>query len=128
MATRPRCFCVSKARPQAAAGADPNADGDASDALALELRGLGLKELRGRAKAAGMPASELEAAMDSDEPEQLFVDFVVQARVQTDKTDAAYASMEAELRTLRVSELRRRAKAAGVAEDALEEAMDADDP
>ena len=54
------------------------------------MRGLGVKELRRRAKAAGMPASELEAAMDSDEPEELFIDFIVQARVQTDKTDAAY--------------------------------------
>eukprot|EP01043_Picozoa_sp_COSAG02_P104601 COSAG02_NODE_40597_length_403_cov_2.098684_1_plen_63_part_10 len=58
MATRrPRCFCVSKGRLQAAASAD------ASGALVLELRGLGLKELHRRAKAAGMSASGLEEAM-----------------------------------------------------------------
>eukprot|EP01052_Picozoa_sp_SAG31_P082657 SAG31_NODE_42722_length_270_cov_0.637427_1_plen_89_part_11 len=61
----------------------------AETALRRELDGLKLKDLRQRAKAAGMPASELEAAMDSDEPEELFIDFVVQARLQTDNTDAA---------------------------------------
>ena len=81
MATRrPRCFCVSKARPKASAGTDSPAASEA------ELRALGLKELRRRAKAAGMPASELEAAMDSDEPEASLIDFIVQARVQTDNT------------------------------------------
>eukprot|EP01043_Picozoa_sp_COSAG02_P087866 COSAG02_NODE_25072_length_669_cov_1.628070_1_plen_165_part_01 len=92
------------------------------------MRGLGLKELCRRAKAAGMSASELDEAMGSDEPEELFIDFVVQARVQTDKTDAANAALEAELSALRLRELRRRAKTAGVADDALEEATDADDP
>eukprot|EP01043_Picozoa_sp_COSAG02_P069910 COSAG02_NODE_12180_length_1583_cov_736.616577_1_plen_216_part_10 len=92
------------------------------------MRSLGLKELRRRAKVAGMSASELEEAMDSDEPEEMFIDFVVQVRVQADKTDAACTSLEVELGTLRLSELRKRAKAAGVAEDALEEATDADDP
>eukprot|EP01043_Picozoa_sp_COSAG02_P040353 COSAG02_NODE_3259_length_7079_cov_30.942693_6_plen_354_part_01 len=116
-------------RVQATTGAD------VLDALALELRSLGLIELRKRAKAAGMPASELEAAMDSDEPEELFIDFVVQARLQTDNTDAAYASEDSgtvalrqELGGLRLMALQKRATSAGISDAELENAMDSPDP
>ena len=42
-------------------------------ALRQELAGLRLKELRQRAKAAGMSASDLESAMDADDPEDAVI-------------------------------------------------------
>ena len=62
MATRHlRCFCVSKGRQQATASAY-------TDAPELELHGLGLKELRRRAKAAGVAEDALEDTIDADDP------------------------------------------------------------
>ena len=48
-------------------------------ALRAELLGLKLKDLRQRAREAGMSAAELEAAMDTDEPESTLISYVVQA-------------------------------------------------
>ena len=70
---RARC-CESKARPTPVAiGASA---GGAS--LRRELASLPLKDLRKRAKADGMPAADLEDAMDADDPEELFTSFLVQ--------------------------------------------------
>ena len=70
---RARC-CVSKARPT------PMAIGASAGGASLrrELASLPLKDLRKRAKADGMPAADLEDAMDADDPEELFTSFLVQ--------------------------------------------------
>ena len=51
---------------------------DSAPQLRLELEGLRLKDLRARAKAASMSAEQLEEAMDSDEPEEALISFLVQ--------------------------------------------------
>ena len=50
-------------------------------ALRRELEGLKLKELRQRAKAAGMCADELDSIMDADDPEQALVEYLIQQHV-----------------------------------------------
>ena len=49
---------------------------------------MGGKELRRRAKAVGMPTSELEKAMDSNEPEECFIGFLHQQQEVQATTDA----------------------------------------
>eukprot|EP01052_Picozoa_sp_SAG31_P000248 SAG31_NODE_7_length_42755_cov_130.245728_44_plen_157_part_01 len=100
-------------------------------ALELELRSLGLKDLRKRAKAEGMSASELEEAMDADDPEEVFIGFLLQKQKQKESDCAevmSTAALELELRSLGLKDLRKRAKAGGMSASEREEAMDADDP
>ena len=58
-----------------------------------------------------MSAVELEEAMDADEPEEIFIGFLLQQQqLKNGSTEAA----ELELRSLGVKDLRKRAKAAGM--------------
>eukprot|EP01043_Picozoa_sp_COSAG02_P102432 COSAG02_NODE_38458_length_428_cov_3.334347_1_plen_93_part_01 len=92
----------------------------------MELRGLGVKELCRRAKAAGMPASELEEGMDSDEPKERFIRFLLQQQeVQATKAESSETAFRRELDALKLKELRQRAKAAGMCADELDTIMDA---
>ena len=97
-----------------------------------ELNLLKLKELRQRAKDAGMTAEELDDAMDLDDPREALVAFILQdIKTSSSKTTEARAADEVlltELQGLALRDLRKRAKAAGVQLDDLENAMDAEEP
>ena len=113
-----------EARPPAAA-----VPGSAAAALRQELVGLKLKDLRARAKEAGMSAEQLDSAMDSDDPEEGVISFLLE---HAQHTPAAVAQNEvallSELHGLRLKELRKRAKAARVEPVKLDSAMDQDEP
>eukprot|EP01046_Picozoa_sp_COSAG06_P063118 COSAG06_NODE_14526_length_1149_cov_3.281905_1_plen_383_part_11 len=100
----------------------------AETTLRRELSGLKLKELRQRAKAAGMCADELESAMDADDPEESLVVFLVEQHIADADLQAGEASLRSELQELGLKDLRKRAKGAGATAEDLLEAMDADEP
>ena len=93
-------------------------------ALRRELGSLKLKELRQRAKQAGMSAEQLEQAMDSDDPEEMVIAFLLEQHATT----AQLRSEQADLAGLSLKELRKRAKAVGITAEQLETAMDGDEP
>eukprot|EP01043_Picozoa_sp_COSAG02_P044976 COSAG02_NODE_4067_length_5836_cov_18.100924_7_plen_265_part_01 len=100
------------------------------DGVEVELlQSLSLKDLRKRAKAEGMSATELEEAMDADDPDEIFIGFLLQKQKKSDSAESTSTDVLAmELRSLSLKDLRKRAKAEGMSATELEEAMDADDP
>ena len=103
-------------------------NGSAEAALRREYGSMKLKELRRRVKADGMPADELELAMDSDDPEDVLIEYLLMQHVDTQReAQEASAALRRELDGLKLKELRKRAREAGVDAEKLEDAMDADD-
>ena len=100
----------------------------AETALRVELEGLKLKELRQRAKAAGMSASALDSAMDADEPAESLRSFLIEQHTADAGRRAGETSLRQELQGLGLKALRRRAKDAGATAEELIDAMDADEP
>merc|ERR1711969_516943 len=92
---------------------------------APKLAGLRLKELRQRAREAGVDADELEEATDADNPKAAVTALILE---HMPAEAAPGHGLKKELEGLRLKELRARAKAAGIDEDALEDANDADEP
>ncbi len=88
--------------------------------LRAELAGMKLGELRKRARAAGVEAVAVEAAIDeADDPKAAMAELIV----------SASASLEEELAGMKLGGLRKRAKALGVDAAALEQVIDeADNP
>eukprot|EP01043_Picozoa_sp_COSAG02_P046498 COSAG02_NODE_4354_length_5460_cov_3.975191_3_plen_229_part_00 len=93
----------------------------AKTTLSHELSGLKLRELRQRAKAAGMCAEQLESAMDADNPKQSLVSFLIEQQVGD-------ALLRSELQELGLKALRRRAKDVGATAEQVLDAMDTDEP
>jgi hypothetical protein len=91
------------------------------DSFRSELSGLRLKELRARAKAEDVDAGLLDAAMDNDEPKEAVIQLLLDVKTAAERA-------RKELESLRLKELRSRAKAAGHSAELLEEAMDDDEP
>jgi tetratricopeptide (TPR) repeat protein len=85
----------------------------AENALRRELEGLKLKELRQRAKVAGMSVDELESAMDAEEPEESLVVFLIEQHTADLELEAGAASLRSELQGLGLKALRKRAKDVG---------------
>jgi len=111
--------------------------GGADAALVAELRKMKKSELRKRAKAEGVAEEKLDEAEDADDEKAALVDLIVEkigAASKKDDDDKDAAALEAmnklkaELKGLKKSELRKRAKAEGVSADDLDAADDADDP
>lgn len=96
-----------------------------TSSLDLELQQLKLPELRKRAAAAGVSQDAIEEARDNDEP-KLAIIALIKATVA--RNEAKQRAQAAELQQLKLPELRKRAVAAGVDLDALEEARDSDEP
>lgn len=96
-----------------------------TSSLDLELQQLKLPELRKRAAAAGVSQDAIEEARDNDEP-KLAIIALIKATVA--RNEAKQRAQAAELQQLKLPELRKRAVAAGVDPDALEEARDSDEP
>ena len=96
-----------------------------TSSLDLELQQLKLPELRKRAAAAGVSQDAIEEARDDDEL-KLAIIALIKATVA--RNEAKQRAQAAELQQLKLPELRKRAVAAGVDPDALEEARDSDEP
>ena len=103
-------------------------------ALRAELATLKATELRRRAAAAGVEQEEIDDADDALNPKEALIVLIIEAETPA-KAAAAdgervqrEAALREELAALRVSELRRRAAAAGVGEDEIDGADDALNP
>eukprot|EP01046_Picozoa_sp_COSAG06_P021714 COSAG06_NODE_1644_length_8819_cov_13.898624_5_plen_1191_part_00 len=94
------------------------------DALRAELEGLKPSARRRRAIAAGATEAEVEEARDSDDPLAAFLQLVAVHEKAPDKGSEA---LRADLAGLKPSALKKRARAAGAAEEDIEEAGDAED-
>jgi hypothetical protein len=100
--------------------------------LRAELQALRGGELRRRAAAAGVSQQELDDADDADVPKVALMELLLREEsvknARKDEQARAVAVLYAELQALRVGELRRRAAAAGVSQQELDDADDADVP
>eukprot|EP01051_Picozoa_sp_SAG22_P012557 SAG22_NODE_1317_length_4765_cov_2.131590_1_plen_197_part_10 len=100
-------------------------------ALHAELTPLSVRDLRKRAIAAGVDGDALEDARDSENPKDEISCLIVAAELVDDTASAAAereAALHAELCLLPIRELWKRAIAAGVDGDALEDARDSENP
>ncbi len=124
-------YCVVYSRTDRVSNA--GGEGQPSDALRRELEPLRLKQLRARARDAGIDAEALEDALDSDRPKETVIALLVagaEARAAGVKMEAArlqgapVAGSHAEYKGLKTMALHARAIAAGVdaakADDAME--------
>jgi hypothetical protein len=127
---------VLSSKPESSTGtaAANGAAAAAEEAAAFrsELQGLRLKDLRKRARDGGIGAQLLEDAADADDPKSAVIELLMDKKEHNTSLTAQEADSEAALRseldTLRLKELRSRAKTAGVSADDLEDAADSDDP
>ena len=103
---------------------------EAIAAARAELGGMKLSELKRRGRAAGVSKADLDEAGDGDAPKLSIVELILARRPAQDAAPpaAAAARVRAELEGMKPSQLRKRAAAEGVGEDAVEEAEDTDDP
>ena len=110
------CFCLSKAR-----------DGSSGEArrLRAELAGMKVSARRQRAAAAGASEEDVDAAIDADEPLAAFVALLLQHEKPAEEPSAA---LRHELEELKLSQVRRRAAAAGISPEQLDEADDEESP
>ena len=126
-------YCVVYSRTDKVSDAGAGGGGQPSDALRRELEPLRLKQLRARARDAGIDAEALEDALDSDQPKATVIALLVagaEARAagvtaETARLQGApVAGSRAEYKGLKTMALYARAIAAGVdaakAEDAME--------
>ena len=103
----------------AAVGMGSTVDVPAPNAMQAELRLLKLSVLKKRAQAAGVDAKTLEAVDDEDDVKQAVISLIL-AHEDPGKT------LEAELQSLKMSALKKRALLAGIDEEALESVDDSD--
>jgi hypothetical protein len=108
------CFCLAKARPVVA---PPGHAHRGDEASAAELDRLPLEGLKAAAAEAGVAPEVSVEVGDTAEAKKALAQLIVRRRAEADQ-----------LRTLKLSELRRRAKQAGCDDAQLEAAVDADRP
>ena len=94
--------------------------------LRQELTPLKMSALKRRARADGVDDALMDVVDDSDDPKETIIDLILSN--QPKEEELRLAKLHAELLLMKPSALKRRARADGVAEEALEEADDADDP
>eukprot|EP01050_Picozoa_sp_SAG11_P006459 SAG11_NODE_501_length_8895_cov_12.129832_10_plen_158_part_00 len=87
-----------------------------------DLGTLKVSALKKRAKAAGASEAQLDEVDDADDTKAALISMVAELEAAS-----AGPSLREELCTLKTSELKKRCKAAGVSEEQLDEADDADD-
>eukprot|EP01044_Picomonas_judraskeda_P004388 COSAG03_NODE_385_length_8317_cov_7.240813_7_plen_104_part_00 len=85
----------------------------------------GIRPLCPVSAAAGVSQDAIEEARDNDEPKLAIIALIKATVARNEAKQRAHA---AELQQLKLPELRKRAVAAGVDLDALEEARDSDEP
>ena len=107
-----------------------------------ELAELKMPELRRRAASAGIEVGAIEVVRDDPNPRSTLVELIMGSRMLTGREDAAReegsrlhevarlheVQQRALLSRLKMSELRKRAAGVGIDAEALNEAMDEDDP
>ena len=106
------------------------------DATTAELRqnlgSLRLKALRQKARAEGIDEGILEESIDAQDPKEAVITLLVQKQSESLQQAKAQESeakaLRHELEGLGLKELRRRAREVGVAEEILEDAIDANEP
>eukprot|EP01046_Picozoa_sp_COSAG06_P036378 COSAG06_NODE_4005_length_4669_cov_393.186652_4_plen_219_part_01 len=129
---------------ETAAGASrvPHSRADV-DALRTQLSELRLRQLTERAVAAGVTEEQVDEAEDADDHRSALVDLVLarelppqREQASGDKEAVAIGSapehgphsMRVQLQSLRLKQLRHRAGAEGLDDDAIEDALDGDNP
>eukprot|EP01046_Picozoa_sp_COSAG06_P022080 COSAG06_NODE_1691_length_8705_cov_95.509877_11_plen_875_part_01 len=141
MQARRGCFCLSKARPGYVQGESDDASqtgstersrdgstGDSEDALRAELRALKPSALRRRAAELGISEEARDAADDAEDVAAALTQLILSASPQVVEAELERErALRRELEQLRVMALRERAVAEGVPEDAVEDAMEAED-
>jgi predicted DNA binding CopG/RHH family protein len=111
--------------------------------LTVELAELTLKALKKRARAEGVNGDAVDALDDEDDPKAAAIEisvaaakerWAVEAKVATTEAEAdrakaeTEASLRAELAQLKLSALKKRARAEGLDEDSVDDIDDAADP
>lgn len=89
---------------------------------AESLGKLRLSELQKKARASGIPSDQVDDAADADDPRQELIGLILET------LQASGAALRAELGELRLGSLQKRARAAGLDGDRVDDAADADDP
>eukprot|EP01052_Picozoa_sp_SAG31_P000494 SAG31_NODE_14_length_37953_cov_109.719660_28_plen_555_part_00 len=119
-----------------ATGGRGGGDDSAIAALRSELRDLKSRALWKRAEAAGLSEEAMEEAEEADDEKAALIELLVAEHQQElpmatggrgGGDDPAIAALRSELRDLKSRALRKRAEAAGLSEEAMEEAEEADD-
>jgi hypothetical protein len=97
--------------------------------LREQLQGLRLRELKTRAAAEGVSSETVDDADDSDDPKHFLIEAVLlEARKSPPNAAAAVEKLRDELSALKLSVLKRRARAEGVSSETVDDADDSDDP
>eukprot|EP01046_Picozoa_sp_COSAG06_P038871 COSAG06_NODE_4529_length_4153_cov_1.937193_7_plen_280_part_00 len=97
----------------------------ATGSSAAELETMTVGELRQKAAACGITNGAIEDARDSDDPRSELTALIIKKQAMD---GAALETLKVKLSKMNVKDLRMRAAALGVNDDAIEEARDADDP
>eukprot|EP01045_Picozoa_sp_COSAG04_P004647 COSAG04_NODE_205_length_20393_cov_45.275796_13_plen_2486_part_00 len=96
--------------------------------LRTELSSMKLKALKKRARKMGVDEERLADADDADDVRATVIELAMAcAKSQVDHDRESRQTLKSELGRMKVKALKKRARAAGVAEDRLEDADDADD-
>jgi hypothetical protein len=107
-------------------------DSPAEAGLRAELQLLKLMPLRARALEGGVPEEAADEAMEADNPKAALVELVVVATKPDPEIEqqlqAAEAGLRAELQLLKLMPLQARALESRVPEEAVEDAMEAENP
>ena len=97
-------------------------DDAATDVAAQQLQEMKVTALQKRAISEGVDAQAADDALDDDDPKAALIALI------TASADSGDAELRRELESLRLKELRARARRQGVDDAAMEEAIDSDDP
>ena len=114
----------------AAAEPEPEPAGGADlEAMRIELQGLKLSALRKQATALGADEVDMDTVDDSDDQKSALIELVIakQPPSAADARGAKTRALRIELQGLKLSELRKRATAAGADEDDMDAVDDSDD-
>ena len=132
-----RLICAAAARSSSQKG-DGGAAAEAKVVLAAEaaevlhraeLAGLKMSTLRKRVKEAGAGQQAIEEADDADDARAAMIELLLASQSgQTDRPDSALEALRQELISLKLGALRKRARAAGVDHDTIDEIDEDEDP
>eukprot|EP01045_Picozoa_sp_COSAG04_P003103 COSAG04_NODE_122_length_24803_cov_180.609415_5_plen_2220_part_00 len=118
-----RCFCLSKGRDAQLNAAGANAQ------LREELQALRPVALSKRAKTEGVDDELVEEALDSADPKSALIDLIL--RFSDDEplgNEEHDPELRSELEAMRLKALQARAAAEGIGEDAVDDALEGDNP
>ena len=104
---------------------------EARRALRAELGALRRRDLKQRARDAGVTQDEVDDAEDEDDTKECLIRLVLQRQASAADAEAAaaarVAALRAELGALRFKDLKKRARDAGITQDEIDDAEDDED-